>query len=122
VTAVAVTATALSVMRWRDDYHLFGLGVLSGLAAWLGRWARRHQGRSWVRLHIAGMGCSYLLLVTAFYVDNGKQLPVWRDLPAWSYWALPAAVGIPLMLWTLLRHPVTKWSAPRRHQNVARHD
>jgi len=27
------------------------------------------------------MGLSYILMLTAFYVDNGKKLPVWRDLP-----------------------------------------
>jgi hypothetical protein len=24
---------------------------------------------------------SYILLLTVFYVDNGKHLPVWRTLP-----------------------------------------
>ena len=27
------------------------------------------------------MGASYILLLTAFYVDNGKNLPLWRELP-----------------------------------------
>ena len=26
------------------------------------------------------MGLSYILLLTAFYVDNGKSLPLWKDL------------------------------------------
>ena len=33
-----------------------------------------------MKLHITGMGTSYVLLLTAFYVDNGKNLPLWRDL------------------------------------------
>jgi hypothetical protein len=41
------------------------------------------------------MSASYVLLLTAFYVDNGKHLPVWRSLPHLAYWLLPSAVGLP---------------------------
>jgi len=44
-------------------------------------------------------------LTEGFYVDNGKGLPLWKELPPISYWLLPAAVGIPLIIRTLLRHP-----------------
>jgi hypothetical protein len=47
-------------------------------------------------------------LLTAFYVDNGKSLPLWRDLPSITYWLLPAAVGLPLILYALLRHPLAR--------------
>jgi hypothetical protein len=43
------------------------------------------------------MSASYILLLTAFYVDNGKHLPVWRSLPHLAYWLLPSAVGLPLV-------------------------
>ena len=36
--------------------------------------ARRHRWRSWVKCHITSMGLSYILLLTAFYVDNGHSL------------------------------------------------
>jgi hypothetical protein len=56
------------------------------------------------------MGSSYVLLLIAFYVDNGKQLPLWRDLPHFMYWLLPLAVGLPLILHAMLRHPlVRRW-------------
>jgi hypothetical protein len=42
-------------------------------------------------MHISGMGASYVLLLTAFYVDNGKNLPLWRELPQWAFWILPSA-------------------------------
>ena len=52
------------------------------------------------------MGTSYISLLTAFYVDNGKNLPLWRDLSPISFWFLPAAVGLlPLILRALLRSP-----------------
>ena len=105
-----LTAAALSFMRWTQDYHLFVLGTLSFIAVLLGRTARRRRRPGWARWHVLGMGFSYVLLVTAFYVDNGKQLPLWRDLPVWTYWTLPAFVGMAVMLWVLLRHPVVKRS------------
>jgi hypothetical protein len=53
---------------------------------------------------------SYVLVLTAFYVDNGKPLPLWRTLPNWSYWILPAAIGAPFIVWALLKHPVVQLS------------
>ena len=106
LAGVFVTASGLAAMRWAEDYHLFALGVLSFAAACLGRQARRERWRSWVRLHIAGMGASYLLLLIAFYVDNGKSLPLWRELPPVTYWLLPAVIGLPLIVHALVRHPL----------------
>ena len=108
VCGVFVTASALVIVRWREDYHLFILGGLAFAAAYFGRRARRRRWRAWVRLHIVGMGMSYVFLLTAFYVDNGKNLPLWRDLSPIVYWVLPAAVGIPLIARALLWHRLVK--------------
>jgi hypothetical protein len=45
-------------------------------------------------------------MITAFYVDNGKNLPLWRELPQIAYWLLPGVIGVPLILHALYRHPV----------------
>ncbi len=108
LSAVVVSATVLSAIRWAEDYHLFVFGVLSFTAASLGRTALRRRWRNWVRLHIAGMGTSYVFLLIAFYVDNGKNLPLWRELPPTTYWLLPAALGVPLIIRALLRHPLAQ--------------
>jgi uncharacterized membrane protein len=108
LSAVFASATALSVVRWAQDYHLFILGALSFAAALVGRTSRLHQWPRWVRLHITGMGASYILLLTAFYVDNGKSLPLWKELPPIAFWLLPSAVGIPIMIHAVLRHPVVR--------------
>jgi uncharacterized membrane protein len=108
LVAVFVSATGLSVVRWAEDYHLFVLGALALASASFGRNARRQRWVGWVRLHITGMGLSYILLLTAFYVDNGKSLPIWKDLPTISYWLLPAAVGLPLVIYALLRHRLVR--------------
>ena len=108
IAALAITASILSLMRWNEDYHLFVLGVLAFIAALVGRSARRRRWGGWPLWHILGLGTSYVLLLTAFYVDNGKQLPIWRDLPVWSYWLGPVLLGAPLIVWALLRHPVVR--------------
>jgi hypothetical protein len=41
-------------------------------------------------------------MLTAFYVDNGRQLPLWDRLPTVAYWLLPLAVGAPL-IWRAVR-------------------
>jgi hypothetical protein len=105
------SATFLSIMRWADNYHLFVLGAMSFASAWIGRTALRRRWPYWVRLHIAGMGLSYVLMLVAFYVDNGKQLPIWRDLPHFTYWLIPLAIGVPLIVRALLWPPLARGNA-----------
>ena len=106
LAVVCASAGVLAVVRWPEDNLLFGLATAAFGAAYLGRAAiRRHHA---VRLHITGMSASYIVMLIAFYVDNGKFLPVWRDLPPLAYWLVPAAVGLPIMTWALLRHPLVR--------------
>jgi hypothetical protein len=113
LTVVFVTMAALSAMRWSENYHLFLLGSLSFIAASIGRTARRRLWRNWARLHIGSLGLSYVFLLTAFYVDNGEKLPLWNRLPPIAFWTLPAAIGVPIITWALLRHPLTRARVPR---------
>lgn len=106
LAAVFGTSSGLALVRWSQDYPLFILGGLSLTAAVAGREALRRRVRNWARAHIAGMGCSYVLLLTAFYVDNGKNLPLWRELPQVAFWLLPAAVGLPIVAYAMARHPL----------------
>jgi hypothetical protein len=108
LAGVFLTAAGLAAVRWAQDYHLFILGALSFAAAYFGRRARQGRWRHWVRLHIAGMGSSYVLLLIAFYVDNGRSLPLWKELPPVAYWLVPAAIGVPLIVRALLWHPLTR--------------
>ena len=106
LAGVTLTMGALALLRWAEDYHLFILGVLAFASAFTGRSFIRAKRP---RLHLAGMGASYILMLTAFYVDNGKNLPVWRDLPAIAYWTVPSAIGIPLIAYCLWRLPKMRW-------------
>ncbi|GAA2208273.1 hypothetical protein GCM10009850_037310 [Nonomuraea monospora] len=92
---VFCTMSVMSAIRWRDNAHLFVLGVLAVAAGGAGYLDRRT--RTCDRLHITAMGLSYVVLLTAFYVDNGPHLPLWKHLPAWTSWVLPALAGIPLI-------------------------
>ena len=108
LVAVFISATTLATARWSEDYPLFFLGVLAMTSAYAGRAAARLSRAGWVRWHIAGMGASYIFLLTAFYVDNGRNLPLWRALPQVAFWLLPAAVGAPIIAYALLRHRLVR--------------
>jgi hypothetical protein len=108
LSVIFASAAGLAALRWPRDAYLLVLGTLSFAAATLGRTARRRRWRwrrwRWIGLHLTGMGGSYILLLTAFYADNGKNLPVWRTLPHLTYWLLPSAVGLPLVARALAHH------------------
>jgi hypothetical protein len=105
---VFITMTGLSALRWAADYDLFILGTLSFVAALVGRRLAPSRANGRIRIHLTSMGLSYILLLTAFYVDNGKSLPLWRSLPPIAYWVIPFVVGVPLIVRVLLYHPLLR--------------
>jgi hypothetical protein len=116
ITVVVATATVLAGMRWREDYHLFLIGVVAFAAATIGYQHRRRHRRGDAP-HITGMGVSYVAMLTAFYVDNGPHLPLWDRLPTIAFWLLPTAVGAPIVIRALLvsrRQRARPTSVPRR--------
>lgn len=106
--AVFLSSAGLAISRWAQDYPLFILGALAMAGGWIGRAAVRRRWAGHVRWHIAGMGASYVVLLTAFYVDNGKSLPLWRALPPIAFWILPGLVGAPIIAHVLARHPLAR--------------
>ncbi len=101
---VFLSSTAMALLRWLRDYELFVLGAIAFAAATVGYLARRIRWAGWTVYHISGMGMSYIVLLTAFYVDNGPKLPLWDHLPAAAFWILPTLVGLPLVAAALVRH------------------
>ena len=75
---VFTTVIPLSIMRWPHNNHLLVMGILSFLFAYLGWRLARNPRPGWTCLHTIFMGSSYVVLLTAFYVDNGKNLPIWK--------------------------------------------
>ena len=104
LVVVSLTMAALSILRWPHNTHLFVLGILSFNVGTAGRLWMRRRWRGWLPVHVTGMGVSYIVLLTAFYVDNGPHLPVWRSLSPLVHWGLPSLVGVPILAWALRRH------------------
>ena len=100
LVVLTVTGLALAAIRGPGFAHLGALGVIAALLGIVGYAARRTPVAS---THIACMGASYIAMLTAFYVDNGPKLPVWRELPPISFWFLPTLVGAPLIARAILR-------------------
>ncbi len=83
-TVVFLTATILSVEHWTAD-------------------ARRIVGQQWVVAHIVGMIGSYVILWTAFYVDNAHLIPLLNQLPQLTFWILPTVIALPFLVLSLSR-------------------
>ena len=107
-----VTALILAVTRSTEDYYLAIFAILAFAAASQGRAALHGDRRFRIKMHISGMGLSYTLMLAAFYMDNGKNLPLWRDLPAFSYWMAPGAIGAALILYALVKY--SGWEATKQ--------
>jgi uncharacterized membrane protein len=105
---VLITVIPLSIMRWPHNNHLLALGVLSFSSAAFGRKLsiNRRPGRT--RLHTTLMGCSYILMLTAFYVDNGKNLPFWNQFSQLFFWLFPTALGVPIIILAIFRHRLNR--------------
>lgn len=118
VATVVVTMAVLALIRWPRDVHLLALGVVSGTAALVGLLDRRGRRRD--PLHVLAMGMSFVALLTAFYVDNGPNLPLWNLLPAWAFWVLPALVGAPITARAALRRSPAR--PPMRRPRTGEHE
>jgi hypothetical protein len=108
---IFVTAAVMSLIRWREDAHLFAIACIASGLGWFGWRARRRRRPGWPIRHAVGMGGSYIALLTGFYVDNGPFLPLWNQLPHWTYWLVPSAVGVPLIWLALHRFRANRRSA-----------
>jgi hypothetical protein len=118
-TLVFLTATLLSVQHWAAGAYLFGLVLLGCGLALGGYGARRFRQRAWVRgwlrqqwvtAHIVGMIGSYVVLWTAFYVDNAHFFPLLKDLPSLTFWILPTVIALPFLVRAIVHY------APKRHE------
>jgi hypothetical protein len=93
---VAVSATALSLLAWSEIWWFTPIAIFSYANALLGYLAVKIRWKGWLPHHIAGMGGSYIALVTALLVVNagGANLVVWL---------LPTIVGTPLIALAVAR-------------------
>jgi hypothetical protein len=76
-------------------------------------------GKQWIVAHIVGMIGSYVVLWTAFYVDNAHLIPLLNRLPLLTFWVLPSLIGLPFMVLSLSRF-VPNLAASDMRQRVER--
>jgi hypothetical protein len=99
IGTIALTAAGLVSTRGPQFDHLLVFAAVAVTLAFGGWFMRKvNQG-----LHISGMGLSYVVMVTAFYVDNGHKLPFWNQFPEWVFWVGPMAIGLPIIIRALWR-------------------
>jgi hypothetical protein len=99
-------------MRWAQSAYLFVLGCIAFAFGSIGYAARKRRWPGWLTVHMLGMSLSYIVLMTAFYVDNGPKLPLWDRLPALAFWIGPSAIGLPLLGRTVRRY--ARWQSDLR--------
>ena len=111
-TVVFLTATILSVQRMPADAYLLVLATLGYGLALSGYAARRFRqkpivkrmvGKQWVVVHIIGVIGSYVILWTAFYVDNAHLIPGLKQLPTLTFWVLPTLIALPFLVVSISR-------------------
>jgi len=127
-TMVFLTATMLSVQWWEADAYLFVLATIGYGFALGGYGARRFRktplvmrvlGKQWITAHIVGMIGSYIVLWTAFYVDNAHLIPGLKQLPPLTFWVLPSLIGLPFMVLSISRF-APKLAAPSKRPHTER--
>ena len=111
-TVVFLTATMLSIQRMPSDAYLLVLATIGYGLALCGYAARRFRqeplvrrivGKQWVVAHIIGVIGSYVVLWTAFYVDNAHLIPGLKELPTLTFWVLPSIIALPFLVVSLSR-------------------
>ena len=130
-TVVFLTATILSVQRWQADAYLFGLAVL-GYSFALGgysvrrfrqtSWLRHVLGEWWVIAHLSGMIGSYVVLWTAFYVDNAHLFPGLNRLPTLTFWVAPTLIAVPFLVRSIARFAPKTATPATPAPSAVRHD
>ncbi len=109
-TVVFLTANILALQRMPADTYLLVLATIGFGLALCGYCARlfrkepivqRLLGKQWVVAHIIGEIGSYVVLWTAFYVDNAHLIPGLKELPTLTFWVLPTLITLPFLVVSL---------------------
>jgi hypothetical protein len=122
-TVVFLTALLLSVQHFPTDAYLVVLATLGYGAALGGYGARRFRqqpmmrrvlGNQWIVAHIVGMIGSYVVLWTAFSVDNAHLIPGLKQFPTLMFWVLSTVIALPFLVVSLSRFAPKSATTARR--------
>jgi uncharacterized membrane protein YeaQ/YmgE (transglycosylase-associated protein family) len=107
---VCLSAAALAILAWHRIWWFLPIATFSYANALYGYLAAKRRRPGWLRRHIAGMGGSYIALVTALLVVNvGQQVAI--------AWLLPTIIGSPIIVWVL--NEVDRGRRPKRAASLA---
>ena len=101
--AVCVTAAALAALDWQRIWWFLPIAAGSYAFALLGYVAAKRRWKGWLGAHVTGQGGSYIAMTTAVLVVNWQALTGTRGIASPWAWALPTAVGTPLIAWANYR-------------------
>lgn len=102
LAALVISAAFLAAAHSAADCMLLVMGAISFGVSSIGRTARRRRRQGWLRTHITCLSGSLIGMLTAFLVEEGKSLPGLGRLPHFTYWFVPALVGVLLIIRALV--------------------
>ena len=126
-TVVFLTAIILAVQHLPEDVYLVVLATIGYGFALAGYGVRRFRqqpvmsrvlGNQWIVAHIVGMIGSYIVLWTAFYVDNAHLIPGLKEFPRLTFWVLPTVIALPFLIVSLSRF-APKTARPAKFEGVS---
>ncbi|SEN05760.1 Predicted membrane protein [Mesobacillus persicus] len=97
VTMVCTSAVVMAVLNWEVSSYLFYIAIFSFLFALVGYIAYKKKWKNWMVTHIAGMGGSYIAMVTGFMVVNQQNIALFKNIPSLVFWFLPTIIGTPII-------------------------
>jgi hypothetical protein len=109
---VCVSAGTLAILDWHRIWWFLPIAIGSYAFAFLGYVSAKRRWTGWLRAHLAGQGGSYIAMLTALLVVNWETLTGTRGIVSPWAWALPTAVGSPIIAW------VTREVALRRRPKL----
>ncbi len=115
--ALFVSAVALAVLDWSENWWLAPVGAGSYAFALLGYVAAKRRRPKWLIRHVADQGGSYIAMTSATLVVNWENLTGTPGRESPLPWLLPTVVGTPLIYW--VAHEIAAGRRPKRPVRVA---
>lgn len=100
---VFLTAVAMAIMKWSELAYLFYIALFSYGLALYGYLSRKRLWPKWIYHHISGMLGSYIGVITAVLVVNGKAVSALTGIPPLLLWFIPTIIGTPIIRMVIAR-------------------
>jgi hypothetical protein len=108
----------MAILNWEVSSYLFYIAIFSFLFALVGYIAYQKKRKNWMVTHIAGMGGSYIAMVTGFIVVNQQNVAAFKDIPSLVFWLLPTIIGTPIIKKVGDKYDIRKRTKKNRNLQV----